>query len=441
VHLPPRKPLQEDDIQKLHTSVPDQLTDQELLLSTISAADLDRKHSGGWDKEHPKCLFCGKAYRFRTFTVQCHMTSQVTVSGKHKSESTVCCKESTKDDSLLKARFFAVRKEIYNHYKEKQQTERQPASATLKRVMSERERQSELIKIDEDITAPGASKQTNRTVMDKLIKKPSHEDFVAVWSEEVFGKGLTFDFFSDTLVRKAILVTAQCADSIITSSSTHGKDTVLPRRTTWTSKILPATDDRQQEAIRVLTPLYKEIGSCFMGDEWQSTSNRPIINIQAASDGLINVRRAFDASGKDKKMPFISNSMVAEMHKTFMQDVMDEQGQVLFDNLTWFAKKMCSVMTGASACEHMWSIEGWIHNKRRNRLAQPNIEWTVCVHDNLVLRKAILLSKEWKVAWDSQTRICEPDRRTNAQGVDDVDDDDTDSDTSNACQDHHRLSE
>jgi hypothetical protein len=110
--------------------------------------------------------------------------------------------------------------------------------------MSERERESELIKIDEDITAPGASKQTNRTVTDKLIKKPSHEDFVAAWSEVVFGKGLTFDFlitfFSDTLVHKAILVTAQCADSIITSSSTHGKDTVLSRR---------------------------KIGACFMGDE------------------------------------------------------------------------------------------------------------------------------------------------------------------------------
>jgi hypothetical protein len=35
--------------------------------------------------------------------------------------------------------------------------------------------------------------------------------------------------------------------------------------------------------------------------------------------------------------------------KTFMQDVMDEQGQVLFDNLAWFAKKLCSVMTSASA--------------------------------------------------------------------------------------------
>ena len=33
------KGLQEDDIQKLHTTSPDQLTDQELLLSTISAEE------------------------------------------------------------------------------------------------------------------------------------------------------------------------------------------------------------------------------------------------------------------------------------------------------------------------------------------------------------------------------------------------------------------
>ena len=88
------KGLQEDDIQKLHTSAPQQLTDHELLLNTISAADLDRKHSGGWDKEH-----------------------------KQKRETTVCSMESMKDDSPLKARFFAVRKEIYNRYKENQQTE------------------------------------------------------------------------------------------------------------------------------------------------------------------------------------------------------------------------------------------------------------------------------------------------------------------------------
>jgi hypothetical protein len=70
--------LKVDDIQKLHTTAPEQLTDQELLLSTISVADLVRKHSGVWDKEYPKCLFCSKSYRHRTFAVQCHMTSQVT---------------------------------------------------------------------------------------------------------------------------------------------------------------------------------------------------------------------------------------------------------------------------------------------------------------------------------------------------------------------------
>jgi hypothetical protein len=63
----------------------------------------------------------------------------------------------------------------------------------------------------------------------------------------------------------------------------------------------------------------------------------------------------------------------------------------------------------------MWSIEGWIHNKRRHRLAQPNVERALRAHDNLVLRKDMLLSKQQKVTWDSQTRISEPERRTNSQ--------------------------
>ena len=68
-------------------------------------------------------------------------------------------------------------------------------------------RESEDIDIDNDITSPGVSKQTNRTVTDKLMKKSFHEDFAVVWNESVIEKGLTFDFFSDPLVRKVILVT------------------------------------------------------------------------------------------------------------------------------------------------------------------------------------------------------------------------------------------
>jgi hypothetical protein len=182
-------------------------------------------------------------------------------------------------------------------------------------------------------------------------------------------------------------VTAQCTDSVITFSSRQGKDTILPRRTAWTATILPATDDRlQQEAMRVMTPRYKEIGACFKGDGWQSTSNRPILNIHAASDGFVNVRRAFDASGQDKNMPFIANSMMTEMRTLGQENVFSRT----MDGACKGA--LCSVMTSASACEHMWSIEGWIHNKRRNRLAQPNVEKAVGAHGNLVLREAMLPS-------------------------------------------------
>ena len=87
------------------------------------------------------------------------------------------------------------------------------------------------------------------------------EEFINAWSEAVLGKGLTFDFVSDPLVHKAILVTAKCADSIVTFPVSSAKDTLLPKRSTWTQKILPQTDVRlQQEAMEILTPIYKEIG-------------------------------------------------------------------------------------------------------------------------------------------------------------------------------------
>jgi hypothetical protein len=86
-----------------------------------------------------------------------------------------------------------VRKEIYNRYTAKQQSEQQAASEALKRSMTDRERESEVIEIDTDITAPGTSKKTNHTVKDILIKKPSHEDFVVVWSEAVCSAWQRFD--------------------------------------------------------------------------------------------------------------------------------------------------------------------------------------------------------------------------------------------------------
>ena len=48
-----------------------------------------------------------------------------------------------------------------------------------------------------------------------------------------------------------------------------------------------------------------------------------------------------------------------------------------------------------------------------------------CVHDNLVLRKTMMERHKNLVVWDSQTVITEPDRYTDEQGADDVDEEDS----------------
>ena len=66
-----------------------------------------------------------------------------------------------------------------------------------------------------------------------------------------------------------------------------------------------------------------------------------------------------------------------------------------------------------------------IHNKRSKRLAQPTVEKVVRTHGNLVLRKTMMERNKNLVVWDSQTAITEPDRYTDEQGADDVDEEDS----------------
>ena len=70
--------------------------------------------------------------------------------------------------------------------------------------------------------------------------------------------------------------------------------------------------------------------------------------------------------------------------------------------------RLNSLSTSASACEHSWSIEGWIHSKKRNRLGQRNVERLVRTHTNLRLQVAMKDYKAISKAWDIETIIEEP---------------------------------
>ncbi len=76
--------------------------------------------------------------------------------------------------------------------------------------------------------------------------------------------------------------------------------------------------------------------------------------------------------------------------ETFLEGVTDKStGLSIFKELAWFAYKVSGVMYSESACEYWWSIEGWIHSKRRNKLHQTLVEKLVRTHTNLVLRESL----------------------------------------------------
>jgi hypothetical protein len=60
------------------------------------------------------------------------------------------------------------------------------------------------------------------------------------------------------------------------------------------------------------------------------------------------------------------------------------------------------ILTHTPACDHSWSIEGWIQSKRRNRLSQELFERLLRTHTNLVtgVPVTLLTGLKSKVVYD-----------------------------------------
>jgi hypothetical protein len=62
----------------------------------------------------------------------------------------------------------------------------------------------------------------------------------------------------------------------------------------------------------------------------------------------------------------------------------------------------------SSACDHSFSIEGWIHSQRRNRLDQKLVEKLVRSDTNLVLRDSLDDTLRHLLPWDIELVIDDP---------------------------------
>jgi hypothetical protein len=67
-----------------------------------------------------------------------------------------------------------------------------------------------------------------------------------------------------------------------------------------------------------------------------------------------------------------------------------------------------SLVSVCEHCVHCWSIEGWIHSQRRNRLDQKLLEKLVLTHTLLVLRESLDDVLRDLLPWDIDLVIDEP---------------------------------
>ena len=61
-----------------------------------------------------------------------------------------------------------------------------------------------------------------------------------------------------------------------------------------------------------------------------------------------------------------------------------------FPHLSWAAMRLLAMNCSASGCEHAWSVEGWIHSKKRNRLGQKTVDRLVRCHTNILILESRL---------------------------------------------------
>ena len=79
-----------------------------------------------------------------------------------------------------------------------------------------------------------------------------------------------------------------------------------------------------------------------------------------------------------------------------------------WSDLMWLDLKVVLLTCSASVCEHSWSIEDWIHSKRRNRLGQELVERPVRSHTNLKLEQCLQIYESALLPWDIEMTVEEP---------------------------------
>ena len=73
--------------------------------------------------------------------------------------------------------------------------------------------------------------------------------------------------------------------------------------------------------------------------------------------------------------------------------------------IQWVAMRLGGLSCSASGCEHSWSLEGWMHSGKRNRLGQNKVQRLVRAHSNLLLESKLEGWRPTSLPWEIDMQI------------------------------------
>jgi hypothetical protein len=110
----------------------------------------------------------------------------------------------------------------------------------------------------------------------KIVR--TREEVDIQWSRAVLSVGLPMSFFDNKEVRNTVLMTEECGENYIRTKPGGVKETTLPHRTFFTTKLIPKLDkfidDKNMDKMREMT---QELAGVVFNDGWTVLDHHPIV--------------------------------------------------------------------------------------------------------------------------------------------------------------------
>ena len=127
------------------------------------------------------------------------------------------------------------------------------------------------------------------------------------WARAAVSAGLPMSFFDNKEVRKAVRMTAECGENYIRTKPGGVKETKLPHRTFFTTKLIPKLDKFiDGKNMGKMREMAEELAAAVFSDGWTAVNHHPIVNIIMGVRSLHTLRASIDTMGEEKTMDFIA---------------------------------------------------------------------------------------------------------------------------------------